>query len=380
MSTTLQVIHQTRVEDILQRHRELAERISLALDPDLIDDSDIDATTLKSLQDQLDTLKSRTETNQIRDHLTRYGVADDIRNGFLVMSEQLKSRRLVIDPNYEPEPEFPLALLSSTPSRPVQHAQAGPSRIDRGQGGSRLGGTSGTARSNAGLDPASGPQRRPPSIREHRDQANTSPSRRTRLSIPSDCHTFDVVFLPFKSDRSIQLPDQALCAAQLCLQRLGLVFQVKLPRQGSVQKYFDCQIKSFCEDNGIVLTPGLESRAPVWTPMVVKKNGKKYPLEAEFLAPGDFTAQKLMDKPFNKLRNYISEDGANKVLLIAPVYGDLEGAVNLSNVETPQMKHYCLVSRLDAAIEERTGRCKSKCSSEVETGSSSRLGTGRTLA
>jgi hypothetical protein len=50
--------------------------------------------------------------------------------------------------------------------------------------------------------------------------------------------------------------------------------------------------------------------------MFVKKKGKKFELEAELLAPSDYTLTKLTGKPFNKLKNYLSEDGARKVLLI----------------------------------------------------------------
>jgi hypothetical protein len=76
-------------------------------------------------------------------------------------------------------------------------------------------------------------------------------------------------------------------------------------------------VKSFCEDKGITLRSSLvDENKPVWTLMFVKKKGKKFELEAELLAPSDYTLTKLTGKPFNKLKNYLSEDGARKVLLI----------------------------------------------------------------
>jgi hypothetical protein len=59
-----------RVDDLLQRHRELAERISIALDPDLVLDSDIDATTLQSLQNEVESLRQRTQTGEVRFQLS----------------------------------------------------------------------------------------------------------------------------------------------------------------------------------------------------------------------------------------------------------------------------------------------------------------------
>jgi hypothetical protein len=117
------------------------------------------------------------------------------------MNEQLRSRRAALDPNYDPE--LPLALPGSTPHRPaVQPVQAG----GGGQSGSRaISNAAGSSTSNLGLEPASGPQRRTPSTRESRDQANISPARRPRISLPSDCQTFDVVFLPFKFNVSVYL-------------------------------------------------------------------------------------------------------------------------------------------------------------------------------
>ncbi|KAF8191581.1 hypothetical protein K438DRAFT_1830758 [Mycena galopus ATCC 62051] len=370
----VQAVSQMRVDDILGKHRELAQRISLALDPDLIMDSDIDANTLKSLQKELDVLQERTDTEDMQDLLRRHGLLDEIRAGFAVMTERLQSRRVELDPDYE----FPSSLLASTPRRSAGQPapQAGPSRI-RGLGGGRVLTGAGPGMSSEGLQPASGPHRGTPSIREARDQANAPPSIRPRLSLPSDCQTFDVVFLPFKYDRSMQLPDPALCAAQLCLRNLGLVFEVKLPRQGPVKSFFDSQVKSFCEDKKLHLQSGVNPKSPVWTLMAVRKLRNKYDLHAE-LPASHFTTQTLGGPPFNKVRNYLSEHSANQVLLIAPMHADLKGAINLPDVSAPQLKHQCHVSRLDAAVQERVGKCNSRC--ELDTGSSSRHGTGRTLA
>ncbi|KAF7359144.1 hypothetical protein MSAN_01256000 [Mycena sanguinolenta] len=195
----VQAVPRMRVEDILQKHRELAVRISLALDPDFY----TDAKTVQSLQNELNTLKERTEREE--GLLKRHGVSDEVRVGLSVMIEQLQARRAEVDPEYE----FPSTLLASAqrapPARPS--AQAGPSGTDRVQGSGRL--LSDAERSGSpdgGLERASGPQRAPSSIRGARNEANASPSSlRTRLSLPNDCQTFDVVFLPFKSDVSVSL-------------------------------------------------------------------------------------------------------------------------------------------------------------------------------
>lgn len=195
----------------------------------------------------------------------------------------------------------------------------------------------------------------------------------------------------------MQLPDPALNAAQLCLRKLGLVFQVKIPRQGSVKRYFDDQVKNFCEDKNIDLQPGVDPDAPLWTFMMVKKRGNNATLRGELLSQSEMTAKYLGGKEF-KLRNYLAEDGDDKILLIgtrsslpscvpdlklsvvAPMHADLKGAINLPNVGT-RMNHTCHVSRLDAAVQGRVGQCNGACGleSEPDTGSSSGHGTGRTL-
>ncbi|KAF7353796.1 hypothetical protein MVEN_01065100 [Mycena venus] len=372
-NAALQAVHQERVNNILNRHRELAERITLALDAEVIADSDIDEKALvQSLQNELETLKERTERHEMQDHLRRNGVVNDVRDGLFVMTVQLESRRAELDPSYTP----PLRQPAERPSQ-----AAGPSRLDDARVASdapRLG-----TSLSGGLEPASGPRRGIQSIRDARDRANATPpstSLRPRLPIPSDGQTFDVVFLPFRSDHAMQLPDQALCASQLCLRDLGLVFQVRLPRQDSAKRHFDCQVKSFCEDKNIDLQSGQLAESPVWTLMAVKKRSNKCDLHSEFLAPSELTTERLGKAPFDKLRNYLSEDGVNRVLLIAPVYADLKGGINLPNVEKPQMKHYCHVPRVEAAIANRKGKCTNKCPTELDTGSSSRYGTGRTLA
>lgn len=196
----------------------------------------------------------------------------------------------------------------------------------------------------------------------------------------------------------MQLPDPALNAAQLCLQKLGLVFQVKLPRQGYVKRYFDDQVKSFCEDKKIDLQPGVDPDAPLWTFMMVKKRGNNATLRVELLSQREMTAQYLGGREF-KLRNYLAEGGDDNILLIgtcsslpsyvpdlklsvvAPMHADLKGAINIPEVGT-RMKHTCHVSRLDAAIQGRIGQCNSACGleSEPDTGNSSGHGTWRTLA
>ncbi|KAJ7494444.1 hypothetical protein B0H11DRAFT_936671 [Mycena galericulata] len=396
MEVSLNQLGGLRVDDILERHRELADRVTLALDPDLVQDSDIDVGTLESLRTQIETMKERTETEEVRflrvpmcqlrsEHQTgfkyqalliRYREADRVRDGFIVMSQQLQSRREALDPNYDPD--FPVTI--SAPRRSTassQPAHAGPSRIGQSReiGGVVLGNTPPTS-SNLELEPASGPQRHTPSSRAHHHQATPSPPRRLRLPIPSDGQTFDVAFLPFKYTYELKLPDPALRAAQFCLQRLGLVFQVRLPREGSVQKYLDCQIQSFCEDKKVDLKPGLESRATAW--LLMKRKGRKFELADDMPAPGDFTTSKLMKA---SMPNYLSEDGAHKLLLIAPVYQELRGTIILPDVETPQMKHRCHQRRVRAAIDEQVGECDRNCPTvSTSDTASSRRGTGRTLA
>ncbi|KAJ7891279.1 hypothetical protein B0H14DRAFT_3855076 [Mycena olivaceomarginata] len=304
---------QMRVNDFLRKHGELADRIALTvtlvLDPLLNYESDIDEAIFLSLQNDLETLKERTEKEEYQGLLRRHGVLDDVCTGFVLMTEQLQSLHAELDLNLE----FPAALLAPN----GQLAQAGPGPADREQGGGRTVVSDAVRRVELSgeLEPASGPQRGTASIRGARNEANAPPSLRPRLSLPDDCQTFDVMFLPFKSDRSMQLPDPALNAAQLCLQKLGLVFQVKLPRQGYVKRYFDDQVKSFCEDKKIDLQPGVDPDTPLWTFMMVKKRGNNATLRVELLSQREMTAQYLGGREF-KLRNYLAEGGDDNILLI----------------------------------------------------------------
>ncbi|KAJ6606235.1 hypothetical protein DFH09DRAFT_4487 [Mycena vulgaris] len=373
--STLHTLPQERVDDIKNTHRGLVERISLALDPEFMLDSDIDEKTLESLKREVDALKARTDRGNMGRLLIDFG-ADHIRDGLSVMAEQLNARLQALDPNYDPD--FPSAVSGASSRAPTrQPAYASPSRTGSGSV------ASGSSLSTMGLDPASGPQRHTPSIRVNRDQATASPASRVRLSLPNDCQNFDVVFLPFKYDRPTQLPDQKLCAAQLSAQRLGLVFQVRLPRKGYVQKYFDCQVKSFCEDQQITLprAAGAEPGIKDWV-LMKRKTGTKKELYPAVLTPGEFNVDTLSGKPF-ALGNYLSDDGARKVLLIAPTFGQINGAINLPGAETPQMDHCCHVSRVNAAIDSTVGICERICPSipASDTASSSRRQTaGRTLA
>ncbi|KAJ7491100.1 hypothetical protein FB451DRAFT_1222037, partial [Mycena latifolia] len=388
MPPTLQEVRQIRLNDVLNTHRLLAERISLALDPELILDSDIDEGTLVSLRKEVNELTDRTKREdvrllccidnfpsdslfKIRALLTRYGKADDVHDGLAVMKTQLGAPN---ESNSNDDLDFPFAILGSG-SRPAtrQPAHAGPSRTGSG-GGLR------PQPADEGLEPASGPQRRTPSTRETREEAIASPRR--RLVLPSDCQNFDVVFLPFKSDLPMKLPDQALRVAQLSLQSLGLVFHVRLPRQErAVQKYFDCQVKSFCEDQQITLKSGVVEGITDW--VLMKRISRKGTLEPAVLAPSDFNVATLMgSKLLPTLPNYLSEDGTRKVLLIAPISASLKGAINLPDVKIPQMSHHCHCSRLDAAINSRIGQCEGSCPKvpvSDTVSSSRRAATGRTL-
>ncbi|KAJ6500702.1 hypothetical protein C8R45DRAFT_78238 [Mycena sanguinolenta] len=366
----VQAVSRMRVEDILQKHSELIERITLALNPDFY----TDAGTLQALQTELNAFKERTEREEIQGLLERYDEAVRVRVGLSVAVEQLHARRAEVDPEYE----FPSTLLASTLPA-LQTAPAGPSSTDRAQGSGRV--LSAAERSvspDGGLERASGPQRGPTLIRGARNESNAPPSSlRPVPSLPSDClETFDVVFLPCKSDRSMQLPDLALNAAQLCLRDLGLIFEVKVPRQGVMKSDFDRQVRHFCQDKNITLKSSRTiTELPVWTLMVFKKRSKKGDLQAELLTPAEFTTEKLKS---HKVRNYLSEDNTKQVLLIAPLHADLEGAINFPHIDTPQMKHRCLVSRLDAALQYRVGGCNNRCA-EPDTGNTSRRGAGRTL-
>ncbi|KAJ6497098.1 hypothetical protein C8R47DRAFT_1113817 [Mycena vitilis] len=382
MAVVLSEVHRKSVKDFVDKHRDLADRISLTLEFH----SDIDETTLQALQNELEILKERIERPQNQGLLGDHGVLKALRDGFVAMTVQLNSQRAKLDPDYEPE--FPAGLSDTVPrgsastGQPSSRAVA--SLADRGEGGSRIvTGTQQRSTTNAGKEPASGPQRRTSSTREHREQVSSAPIRRTRLSdsLPSDCETLDVVFLPFKSDRLVKLPDLASQRAQLCLDRLGLVFPVQLPRQGLVWDYLDDAVKSFCEDQKIDLDPGQEEGAAAWTPMVIRKK-KNCPLEAEVPVPTQLTLTDLTSKPFD-MKNFVPHS-RRKVLFIAPVSAELKGAINLPEVDTPQMKHRCHVSRLIVAIKNETGStatCDTKCPAVNATvASSSRHGTGRTLA
>ncbi|KAJ7118930.1 hypothetical protein C8R44DRAFT_789663, partial [Mycena epipterygia] len=368
----LQQLPEIRANDIISLHEELAQRITLALDPELVLDSDIE-TIFQSLETQIESLKERTERNEIREVLVRYRKLEEVRNGLDVMKEQVQARREALDPNYDPD--FPFAIATSARRPAPRPERAGPSRTGSG---TVLASDSGvTTLSNVELEPASGPQRHTPSIRGHRHQATPFPSSRPRLSLPSDCQTFDVVFLPFIYTHHMELADASLRAAQNSLQRLGLVFQVYLPRTGGVQSYFDCQVKGFCEAKHIDLTRSLNPGPLVTDWILMKRKGNKSKLTDEVLSPAEFTTSKLKDKPFTALRNYLSEDVTRKILLIAPMFGDLKGAINLPDVDTPQMKHYCHVSRVVAAIKEKEGTCSSRCPPVVSP--VQRPTTGRTL-
>ncbi|KAJ7778720.1 hypothetical protein DFH07DRAFT_936395 [Mycena maculata] len=380
MTFQLNQLGKERVEDMLLKYCDLAGRVSLALDPELVLDSDIDETTLDSLKTEIESLKERTEKNEMQALLARFDELNKIRDGFIVMSEQLQSRREALDPNHDPD--FPSAVSFPARRNASQPAQAGSSRTNPGQG---IGSTSSRARpsgSDVQQEPASGPQRHTPSSRVHR-QATSSPPSRPRLPIPSDSQIFDVAFLPFKYTYSIELPDPALRAVQFRLQRLGLVHQARLPRQGSVQEYLDCQVKSFCEEKQIDLQPAQDSEsyatATAWT--LMKRKGKKFELKDDMLAPGDFTTAKLM-RPTIALPNYLSGDSTHKLLLIAPLFSDLCGAITLPDIETPQMRHRCHVTRVRATIRNERGNCDSDCpqTSSCERSSSSRRESGRTLA
>lgn len=114
----------------------------------------------------------------------------------------------------------------------------------------------------------------------------------------------------------MDLPDPSLRAAQHSLQRLGLVFQVRLPRTGSVQSYFDCQVRGFCEDKQIDLTRSRNPGPLITDWVLMKRKGNKCKLSDEVLSPAEFTTVKLNEKPFAALRNYLSEDVTRKILLI----------------------------------------------------------------
>ncbi|KAJ7684443.1 hypothetical protein DFH06DRAFT_7065 [Mycena polygramma] len=384
MAVVLSEVHRKSVENFLEKHRDLADRISLTLEFH----SDIEETTLKALQDELEILKERTERPQNQGLLGNHGVLNALRDGFVVMTVQLNSQRAKLDPDYEPD--FPAGLSDSVPRGSASTGQPAPRAVaslaDRGEGSSRIvTGAQHRSATNTGREPASGPQRRTSSTREHREQVNSAPTHRSRLSdsLPSDCEVLDVVFLPFRSDRTIHLPDVASQNAQLCLNRLGLVFPVRLPRQGLVWDYLDDAVQSFCEVRKIDLRPGQEKGAAAWTPMVIRKK-KNCPLEVELPVPTQLTLEELTSKPFD-MKNFVPHS-RRKVLFIAPVYADLTGAINLPDVDTPQMKHHCHVSRLIVAINIKKekgliARCDSKCPAVNTTiASSSRHGTGRTLA
>ncbi|KAJ7084792.1 hypothetical protein B0H15DRAFT_931923 [Mycena belliarum] len=373
MASILQSVSQTRVDDIVNTQELLAERISIALDPEFALDSDIDERTLESLRREVNALKQRTERPDVRELLTRHGKAEAIRNGLHVMKVQLQDPR---EAGESDDLDFPSAIPGSS-SRPTIRQ---PSVIHAGLNRTSSAGpssSSGRTLVDADLEPASGPQRRTPSTRVKRDESNTIPRR--RLTLPSDCQNFDVVFLPFKSDCPVKLPDQALCMALHGLKSLGLHFHVRLPRQGSVQKYLDCQVKSFCEDQQITLESGVATGITDW--VLMKRTGKKATLEAAVLTPYDFTVATLAgSKLLPALPNYLSDDGGRKLLMIAPVFGNLSGAITLE--QTTQMGHRCHISRFQAAVENvKEYECScANISASASAQGSQPAAAGRTLA
>ncbi|KAJ7042062.1 hypothetical protein C8F04DRAFT_1390905 [Mycena alexandri] len=359
-----------RINDFVKTQVELAERISLAVHPDFAFGSDIDAVTLQLLEDEVNLLKARAERPDMQRDFP-YETLEAVRNEFVDMTQQLQSRRTELHPDYEPD--FPFAIAPSTPRRAAGEL-VGPNALPR------------TLEARA---PASGPQRVIPSTQTHRAHAAESPSaKRERLGPPPNPQTFDVVFFPSKAQRSIELPhgNLSLDSAQRTLKALGLIFEVQLPRQGNmVREHFDDQVRAFCEDNHINLLPGEQEDAPLWTLMLVKKKTGKFMLEAELLAPAEFTVATLTGKKskFSQVRNYLSKDAARQILLIAPINGELDGAITLPGDTSRRMNHVCHVSRLEAAIHRKPAECRRECptSSDAEAATSgSSHGRGRTLA
>ncbi|KAJ7148933.1 hypothetical protein C8R43DRAFT_1007705 [Mycena crocata] len=376
MAPTVQELAQMRVTDLLKFQEDIADSISLALDPELMLDSvQIDEVALNSFRKDIDTLTERV--NRLKEPLERLGKLVAVREGIVAMLEQLEFLHKAIDPNYEPK--FSLAI---PPSRQSGQASSSSRSSNVASGSER------PSTPNFELPPASGPRRRTPSFQGHRLEPAATPSppsrqlSRPKLEPSPRRHgvTFDVVFLPFISSQQKRLPDPALREAQHCLKRLGLVFQVTLSRGlASVEDEFNTQVKEFCSDQQVILESG---GITDWALMLRK--GTKSTLVEEVLTTAEFTVTTLMDKRF-ALRNYIS-DGARKVLLIAPLREDLHGAINLPDVESRQLKHYCHVARLDVAIGLRVGpaicscRCPPISVPNAAAGSSRRLGAGRTLA
>ncbi|KAJ7184489.1 hypothetical protein C8R46DRAFT_461546 [Mycena filopes] len=374
LTTDLALLGKDRADEFVAKVDELASRVSLALDPEFRFDSNIDTATLESLENEVNRLKARTAGEDMHNVLKRHEKLEVVNNAFFVMTEQLQARHGELDPDYEPD--FPFAIAPSTPRRVAgQAAQAGSSHDGTEQ---RLGNGARPGTSAEGRAPASGPIRQTSSTRSDRGLANETPSaKRERLRPPTDPVTFDVVFFPFKSERSMELPDLKLAPAERSLKDMGLVFQVKLPRQGDlVQEHFDDQVKAFCEDQHITLRPGLQKDAPLWSLMIIRKRGPKCTLQSELLSPAEFTLATLTGKKFSTVRNYL---GKLPVLLIAPIHGELNGAVTLD--ANRHMKHFCHVSRLDAAIKESKGECLRECAEPSNSGAvSSSLVSGRTLA
>jgi hypothetical protein len=100
------------------------------------------------------------------------------------------------------------------------------------------------------------------------------------------------------------------------LKKLGLVFEVRLPRQGPAQQCFNEQVIAFCEDKGIDLKKGSSPEATDWVLMVRRTRDV---LGDEVLTRAEFTTKKLKEKPFNKLRNYLADDEKRRILFIGAI-------------------------------------------------------------
>ncbi|KAK7035883.1 hypothetical protein R3P38DRAFT_609049 [Favolaschia claudopus] len=371
-----QSFRQIQVDEITGRSADLGERICLVLDPDVSATSIIDKETIQAMQEELEKLKRRSRLDNYRSHLEAVGEWEGVCDTLMVMEAQLQEKRSEVDPDYDPN--IPLRL-------PGEAAQASPSRPER----SRT--APGTVHTLNGMrESESGPQRGTPSTREARDQVNRNPSAsRPRLieNLPtSNCKTFDVILLPFKSDSRPDFSPSRLSLIQLTLRDFGLVFQVRLPREGSVKQCLERQVKEFCEGKSIFLRDAPNTEAPVWDVMFIKeRRGQPSVFERKDLTANGFTASTLQKTPFSQVLNHLSEADTtdpNPALLIAPIYGEINGAINLPGSRISRMKHYCHTSRLRALMTGQSNRqqCVDRCRSEANSGASgSRLGTGRTL-